>query len=182
MLGIGLYATATTTLASRRQELFLKRLRSGTLPDTAILVGLLLPLVLVAVIQIAIILGVLATASGTTPGNVALLAFGVVAAALMCVGVAMATSAATVSAERAQVTSVPFLIALLAGGIWVGSTGPDELSWIERHTPGGAISEVSGAWAEMTWADSLPGLLALAAWVAVGAAASLRFFRWEPRH
>jgi len=183
MLGIGLYATATTTLAARRQELFLKRLRSGTLPDTAIVLGLLLPLVLVAVLQIAIILGVLATASGITPGNIALLAVGVVAAALMCIGVAMATSAVTVSAEQAQVTCVPFLIALLAGGIWTGSTGPDEPSWIKRLTPGGAISEViSGAWAQMTWADALPGLLALAGWAAVGTAVGLRFFRWEPRH
>jgi len=183
MLGIGVYATATTTLASRRKDLFLKRLRSGTLPDSAIFAGLLLPVALVAVVQIAIIFGVLATVTGVTPGNITLLGTGVVAAALMCVGVAMATSAVTVSAEQAQVTSVPFLLAILAGGIWVSSTGLDELTWIKRLAPGGAVSEVvSGAWAGMKWTDALPGLLALVGWATASAAAGLRFFRWEPRH
>jgi ABC-2 type transport system permease protein len=183
MLGIGVYATATTTLASRRKDLFLKRLRSGTLSDPAILAGLLLPVALVAVIQIGIIFGVLAAVTGVTPGNIGLLGIGVIAAALMCLGVAMATSAVTVSAEQAQVTSVPFLLAILAGGIWVSSTGLDELTWIKRLAPGGAVSEVvSGAWADMTWTDALPGLLSLVAWAAVSAAAGLRFFRWEPRH
>lgn len=183
MLGIGVYATATTTLASRRKDLFLKRLRSGSLSDSAILTGLLLPLVVVAVVQIAVIFGVLGAVTGTRPGNPAVLAVGVVAAALMCAGVAMATSAITVSAEQAQVTSLPFLIALLAGGIWVSTTGLDDFGWAKRLAPGGAISEVvSGAWAGTSWADAIPGLLALTAWAIVGAVVGLRYFRWEPRH
>lgn len=183
MLGIGVYATATTTLAARRKDLFLKRLRSGTLSDPAILAGLLLPVALVAIAQIAIILGILATVTGGTPGNVGLMGVGLVAAALMCLGVATATSAVTASAEQAQVTSVPFLLAILAGGIWVGSTGLDELAWIKRLAPGGAVSEViAGAWAGMSWTEALPGLLFLVAWASAGAAIGLRFFRWEPRH
>jgi ABC-2 type transport system permease protein len=183
MLGVGVYTTATTTLASRRKDLFLKRLRSGALPDAAILAGLLLPLALVAILQVAIILGVLAAVTGTAPGNIGVLVAGAVCAALMCIGVAMATSAVTVSAEQAQVTSVPFLIALLAGGIWVSSTGMDEFAWVKRVAPGGAVSEViSGAWAGVAWSDAMPGLLALLLWAAAGATAGSRFFRWEPRH
>lgn len=183
MLGIGVYATATTTLASRRKDLFLKRLRSGALPDAAILVGLLTPLMLVGVLQIAIIFGVLATATEDVPDNLALLVFGVAAAAMMCLGAAMATSAVTISAEQAQVTSVPFLLALLAGGIWVSSTGLDQDIWLKRLAPGGAVSEVvSGAWAGMAWSEAIPGMLALLAWATAGTALGLRHFRWEPRH
>ncbi len=183
MLGIGVYTTATTTLASRRQDLFLKRLRSGSLPDGAILTGLLLPLVLIAVTQIAIIFTVLIAVTGTKPSNPLVLLVGVTAAAVMCAGVAMATSAVTVSAEQAQVTSVPFLMALLAGGIWVSTTGLQELAWIKRLAPGGAVSEViAGAWAGMSWGDAVPGLLSLTAWALAGATIGLRYFRWEPRH
>lgn len=183
MLGIGVYATATTTLASRRKDLFLKRLRSGALPDSAILAGLLLPVALVAVVQIGIVFAVLAAATGATPSSIGVLSLGVVAAALMCVGAAMATSAVTVSAEQAQVTSLPFLIALLAGGIWASSTGLDDLTWIKRLVPGGAVSEVvTAAWTGTTWTAALPGLLALAAWATAGATAGLRYFQWEPRH
>ena len=42
VLGIGLYTTTVTTLASRRQNLFLKRLRSTAAGDAGILTGLLL--------------------------------------------------------------------------------------------------------------------------------------------
>lgn len=183
MLGLGLYATATTTLASRRKDLFLKRLRSGSLPDAAILAGLLLPLVMLAVAQIAIIFGALWAITGVTPGSPAVLAAGVVAAAVMCAGVAMATSAVTASAEQAQVTSVPFLFAIIAGGIWVSTTGLEELAWIKRLVPGGAVSEVvSGAWTGMSWTEATPGLLALALWATAGSVIGMRFFRWEPRH
>ena len=183
MLGIGVYTTATTTLASRRKDLFLKRLRSGSLSDAAILAGLLLPLVVVAVAQVAIIFGALAAVTGVGPGNPAVLAAGVVAAAVMCAGVAMATSAVTVSAEQAQVTSLPFLFAIIAGRIWVSTTGLEDFAWVKRLAPGGAVSEVvSGAWAGMSWTDATPGLLALTVWAVAGTAIGLRFFRWEPRH
>lgn len=44
----GLYTTAVTTLAARRQNLFLKRLRSTAVSDRGILAGLLLPVTLLA--------------------------------------------------------------------------------------------------------------------------------------
>jgi ABC-2 type transport system permease protein len=92
--------------------------------------------------------------------------------------VAMATSAVTVSADWTQVTSVPFLLSILAGGIWVSSTGLDEFTLIKRLAPGGAVSEVvSGAWDGMTWTNALPGLLSLVVRAVASAAAGLRLFR-----
>ncbi|WP_152970245.1 hypothetical protein [Frigoribacterium sp. RIT-PI-h] len=43
MVGLGVYITATTTLAARRQSLYLKRLRSGSVSDTGITAGLVPP-------------------------------------------------------------------------------------------------------------------------------------------
>src|SRR3989337_606586 len=47
----GLYTSAVTTLASRRQNLFLKRLRSTAAGDVDILTGLLLPVTIIALVQ-----------------------------------------------------------------------------------------------------------------------------------
>lgn len=182
MLILGVYVTASTTLAARRKDLFLKRLRSGAISDTSILVGLLLPVVVVATLQITLVLGLLAVATGTMPGNIPLLAVAVVAAAVMCAGVAMATSAITPSAEQAQITTMPFLLAVIAGGIWAATAGFAELAWLKRLLPGGAVAElVTGGWSGLTWAAAGPGFLALAAWAAAGALIGRRFFRWEPR-
>ena len=45
VMSFGLYTTAVTTLASRRQNLFLKRLRSTAAGDADILIGLVLPVI-----------------------------------------------------------------------------------------------------------------------------------------
>lgn len=182
MLTLGVYVTASTTLAARRKDLFLKRLRSGAISDTSIIAGLLVPVIVVATVQIALMLGLLAFATGAAPGNVPLLVVAVLVAALMCAGVAMATSAITPSAEQAQITTMPFLLAVIAGGIWAATAGLGELSWLKRLVPGGAVAElVVGAWSGMAWAAASPGFLALAAWATAGALIGSRFFRWEPR-
>lgn len=90
----GLYATAVTTLASRRQNLFLKRLRSTAASDTSILAGLLLPVVVLAVVQVTAILTALAVVAGG-PANVALLVVATIAALAMLIGLALATAGLT---------------------------------------------------------------------------------------
>src|SRR3546814_10636497 len=48
----GLYATTVTTLAARRQNLFLKRLRSTAASDPTILSGLILPVTAISLVQV----------------------------------------------------------------------------------------------------------------------------------
>ena len=55
-----LYATTVTTLAARRQNLFLKRLRSTAAGDAAILTGLVLPVSVISLVQVGLILAVFA--------------------------------------------------------------------------------------------------------------------------
>ena len=52
-----LYLTITTTLATRRNDLFLKRLRSGESSDAAILLGLVTPVVVLLAVGVQVHLG-----------------------------------------------------------------------------------------------------------------------------
>jgi ABC-2 type transport system permease protein len=178
----GLYTSAVTTLASRRQNLFLKRLRSTTAGDASILTGLVLPLCVIAVVQIAAILTVLGIVTGA-PDNIALVVVGVVGTVTMMLGLALATAGFTNSPEHAQVTTLPISLGVIAVASYVGISGTEELAPLKRLLPGGAATElVSGAWnggASVT--DSLLLLAPTLAWVLVAAGLAARFFRWEPR-
>ncbi|MGI5499636.1 ABC transporter permease [Lentzea sp. CA-135723] len=178
----GLYASSVTTLASRRQNLFLKRLRSTAASDAGILAGLVLPATAVALVQVVAIMAVLAAVT-TTPDNLALLALAVVTTVLMMVGLALATAGLTNSPEHAQVTTLPVSLGVIAAASWVGITGTGELTLLKRLLPGGAATElVVNAWTGgVPVADSLVLLLPTLAWVVVAAVAASRMFRWEPR-
>jgi ABC-2 type transport system permease protein len=181
MLLIGIYVTATTTLSTRRRELFLKRLRSGAASDASVIIGLIAPAVVVTCAQVALMFGVASATAYALPRNVALLIIAVLAGAIMCAGMAFATSAFTKSAEAAQVTTMPFIIAALGGALLV-TLQTTRFAWAGRLLPGGAIVElIVGAWKGTAWVNAWPALLALAAWTFIGVTAAARFFKWEPR-
>jgi ABC-2 type transport system permease protein len=182
MLLIGIYVTATTTLSTRRRELFLKRLRSGAASDASVIIGLIAPAVVVTCAQVALMFGVASATAYAMPRNVALLIVAVLAGAIMCAGMAFATSAFTKSAEAAQVTTMPFIIAALGGALLVALQGTTQFAWAGRLLPGGAIVElIIGAWKGTAWVNTWPALFALAAWTIIGVTAAARFFKWEPR-
>ncbi|GIF02363.1 ABC transporter permease [Paractinoplanes rishiriensis] len=178
----GLYTTAVTTLAARRQNLFLKRLRSTAASDTGIIAGLLLPVVVLALVQTAVILTALAVVSGA-PANVPLLAAAVLGTVAMMIGLALATAGLTTSPEHAQVTTLPVSIGVIAISGWVGISGTEDLTLLKRLLPGGAATELAlNAWnGGASVADSLLLLAPTLAWVVVAVALAARLFRWEPR-
>ncbi|PMR60000.1 ABC transporter permease [Verrucosispora sp. ts21] len=178
----GLYATAVTTLASRRQNLFLKRLRSTAAADSTILAGLLLPPTAIAVVQVSAIMTALAMVAGE-PTNIALLVLATVATLAMMIGLALATAGLTNSPEHAQVTTLPVTLGVIAVASWVGITGTEELTLLKRLLPGGAATELTmNAWNGGTAvADSLLLLAPTLGWVAIAVALATRLFRWEPR-
>ncbi|NEM08693.1 ABC transporter permease [Geodermatophilus normandii] len=177
-----LYATIVTTLAARRQTLFLKRLRSTAAADPAILSGLVLPVTVIAVAQVALILGVFAAISDG-PADIPVLAVAIAATFVMMLALGLATAGVTNSPEQAQVTTLPIALGTIAVASWVGITGTESLTWLKRLLPGGSATElVVDAWnGGLPVADSLLLLLATLAWVVVAAALAARFFRWEPR-
>lgn len=181
MAGMGLYVTATTTLAARRQTLMLKRLRSGTSSDTAVFAGLVLPVVLVNVIQIVVVLVALATTS-TPPQNPALVVVSVILVQLMLSGFALATAGVTTSPEHAQFTTLPIFFVVVGVGVWVAFTGVGELLWLKLALPGGAIAYLTTTgWNGSDGGEVVLAVAAAIAWALVAAFAASRMFRWEPR-
>ncbi|MFE0687046.1 ABC transporter permease [Streptomyces xiamenensis] len=178
----GLYTTTVTTLASRRQNLFLKRLRSTAAGDTSILSGLVFPATVIALVQVVAILAALAGVSGS-PANVALLAVGVLAVVAMMLALALATAGLTNSPEHAQVTTLPVSLGVIAVASWVGISGTEELATLKRLLPGGSATELLvDSWnGGVAVTDSLILLAPTFGWVVASVALASRLFRWEPR-
>ena len=178
-----LYATTVTTLAARRQDLFLKRLRSTAATDASILTGLVLPISVISMVQVAVILGVFAGLSDG-PADVPLLVLGVVATFVMMLALGLATAGITNSPEHAQVTSLPLSLGVVAVTSWVGITGTADLTLLKRLLPGGAATElIVNAWnGGVPLGDSLLLLGPTLGWVVVAVTLAQRMFRWEPRH
>lgn len=178
----GLYTTTVTTLASRRQNLFLKRLRSTPASDAGIIVGLMLPVTVLAIVQVVAILSVLAAVTGA-PASFPLLAAAVVSTLAMMLALGLATAGLTNSPEHAQVTTLPVSLGAIGVSTWVGITGTEELTQLKRLLPGGSATElVLDAWnGGVPMTDSLPLLLPTLAWVGVAVLLASRMFRWEPR-
>lgn len=182
LAGFSLYATVVTTLAARRQNLLLKRLRSTAASDSAIVSGLVLPITVISLVQVSLILVAFAVVSDV-PANIALLVVAIAASFAMMLALGMATAGVTSSSERAQITTLPVSLGIVAVAIWVGVTGAEDLSLLKRLLPGGAATElVVQAWnGGAPIADSLLLLAPTLAWVWVAVALAVRFFRWEPR-
>jgi ABC-2 type transport system permease protein len=182
VMAFGLYTTAVTTLASRRQNLFLKRLRSTAASDAEIITGLVLPITVIALAQTVAILVVLGVVS-TAPADVPILVVAILAIAAMMVGLALATTGLTNSPEHAQVTTLPVSLVVIAVASWVGITGLDDFAALKRLLPGGSATQlVVTAWnGGVPFTDMLPLLATTLGWAVVAFALASRYFRWEPR-
>jgi ABC-2 type transport system permease protein len=178
----GLYGSAVTSLAARRQNLFLKRLRSTAASDAEILIGMILPAAVLAAIQMAVILVVLSAVTGR-PTDVVPLAVGALLVLAMMIGLGLATAGVTRSPEHAQVTTLPISLGVIVIVNWVAITGSEELTALKRLLPGGAATELlTRSWdGGVAWADVLILIAPTLAWVALSGALALKYFQWEPR-
>lgn len=180
MLLFCVYATATTSLAARRRQLVLKRLRSGELSDPQILAGLLAPLFALAAVQSVLLLACAVAFGAPLPDRPLVLVPAFVAGSAMAASLALATAAFTTSAELAQVTVTPVFLAGIASATWVLSVEPGAVSTLMHVTPGGALADlVRQGWE--TGGSPLPAITGLVVWTAIGWEVAKRWFRWEPR-
>ena len=193
---LGVYLTATSTLAARRSNNFLKKLRTTTASPSTILAGMLLPIVAINLVQIIIVLGVLAIL-GDAPSNPLGLALGVVGFEAFFLVAGVATAAVTTSPEHAQITTLPMFIGTIGVSMWMIFTGVEQHNMIKRLLPGGAPAElILTAWPSAGHPDSsvlgagwagfdaetmvrLVG--ASVVWVCVALIMSRRMFTWEVR-
>jgi ABC-2 type transport system permease protein len=182
------YYTLVGTYVARREDLVLKRLRVGELTDGEILAGTAVPAVVLAIGQILLLVGVGAVFLGP-PGNPLLLVLGVLAGAVVFALLAAASAIVTRTVELAQVTTLPIVLACLAGS---GLLVPvDDLPFAVlqglRFLPLTPVLELvrlgwlstDGFLADLRAAAVPTGILLV--WGFVGVVVVRRWFRWEPR-
>lgn len=184
------YYNVLSLVVSRRDELVLKRLRTGETRDGELVVALALPGVVItmAVSVLTLIAGV--AAGLPLPANIPLYVVAVLVSAVMFVAFAFWTAAWTRTAESAQMTSLPLITVAVAGTLT--AVLPARVAEVVDRTPAGALDTlVRLSWFGEDgsrdvgmvdgWVAAGPPLLVLLAWTATAVWLATRSMRWEPR-
>jgi ABC-2 type transport system permease protein len=180
------YASLTTAYVTRREELVLKRLRTGELRDREILVGAALPASGIGLAQCLLLaVGSALVLDVGAPSAPHLAVAGVLLGIVMCAALAAVTAAFTKTAESAQVTGLPMMfVSMLGSGITVPlEVLPDRLASVCELLPlTPVITLVRGGWTgDLSGSEALGDLATALAWTALAVFAVQRWFRWEPR-
>lgn len=182
------YSTLVSAYVARREGLVLKRLRTGQLADGEVLAGTALPAVVVALLQCAIVIGVGMTVLHVrAPADPLLLAVGVLLGTVLVAALAALSSALTRTVEMAQLTTMPLLLASVAGSglIMPLAAMPERLADVCRLLPLTPVMEtVRIGWLgadDGTWNAGLPHLAGAVLWTVIAVWAAARLFRWDPR-
>jgi ABC-2 type transport system permease protein len=190
------YYNLVTGLVARREELVLKRLRTGEPGDAEILAGMAAPAVAVAWGQVLTGALVAVGAFGMDlPTNPALVLAAIVLGTAVFVLLALASTALTRNVEMAQLTTTPVLVAPLAlsGLLFPVEALPEALQRLGQALPltpvvdllrlglTGTTSQGASVDLAASFGPAVVPLLVLAGWVVAGAWATRRWFRWEPR-
>ncbi|WP_367129715.1 ABC transporter permease [Saccharothrix sp. HUAS TT1] len=176
--GFTVYVTVTTALTARRQDLYLKRLRTGAASDVVVLTGVLLPVAVLALVQSLVLLGIAVAAGAPLPARPELLALVLVGGTALACAAGVCTSGVTSTAELAQITTTPFFFALVIGGL-IGQGGALD-PWVFLVPGSGLGVLVQAAWGGPAGQVG-PAALSLGLWIVAATGLAVRFFRWDPR-
>ena len=188
------YYNVLSMVVTRRDELVLKRLRTGEARDAEILLSMAIPGTIITVV-VALLTVPLSMAAGLPlPVNPLLVLVGVLLACATFAALAVWTAAWTRNAEAAQMTSLPVIllatIGLMRGGfpesshVWFGLSPGAALSDVVRAGWFGLPTELASDKAigfGGTWVEVTPALGVLVAWVVIAVVLARRSMRWEPR-
>ncbi|MFJ3519586.1 MULTISPECIES: ABC transporter permease [unclassified Streptomyces] len=171
---------------ARREELVLKRLRTGEANDLEILAGTALPAAVLALGQIAVLsVGGAIALDVRMPRNPLLLVAGVLAGIVLLAGLSALTSSFTRTVETAGITTLPlFLATVLGSGLFMPTDSLPDLaaSLCELLPLSGVMSLVRAGWSGGGAGGDLLGAgLNTLAWTVITVFAVQRWFRWEPR-
>ncbi|MFG3004155.1 ABC transporter permease [Streptomyces calvus] len=180
------YSALVGVFVVRREELVLKRLRTGELRDGEILGGSALPAALVGLAQCLLLAaGCTALLDLPAPSAPHLAVLGLLLGIAMCAALAAVTASFTRTGESAQVTPMPLMIvSMLGSGMFV----PLELlpgrlaSFCELLPLTSVVTLVRGGWTgDMSAYETLGTVATAVAWTLLAVFAVQRWFRWEPR-
>ncbi|MGW4021173.1 ABC transporter permease [Streptomyces sp. NPDC005009] len=181
------YSALVGVFVVRREELVLKRLRTGELRDAEILGGSALPSVLTGLVQclvLTVACAVLLDMSAPSAPHLAVL--GLLLGLVMCAALAAVTAGFTRTGESAQVTPMPLMIvSMLGSGMFVPlELLPDRVASVCELLPlTPVVTLVRGGWTgDLSAAEALGALVTAVAWTLLAVFAVRRWFRWEPRH
>lgn len=176
------YYSTLSQVVTRRDELVLKRLRTGECSDREIVASIALPGIVIA-LAVAVLAVPIAMLGGQRfPSDPVVYLLGALVVAVVFSALAFWTAAWTRNAEAAQITSLPVIMLAVAGSL--APVMPDRVAAVLDRTPGGALAELVdvGWYAGGGLADALAPLVVLAAWTALAVALAARSMTWEPRH
>ncbi|MFI1283292.1 MULTISPECIES: ABC transporter permease [unclassified Streptomyces] len=180
------YMNLVSAYVARREELVLKRLRTGEANDLEILAGTALPAAALALGQIAVLAVAGAVALDVRmPRNPLLLVAAVLAGIVMLAGMSAVTSSFTRNVETAGITTLPlFLVTALGSGLFMPLDSlPDLAASVCELLPlSGVMTLVRAGWSGGVEGGDLMGAgLCALAWIVITVFAVQRWFRWEPR-
>ncbi|THA31824.1 ABC transporter permease [Streptomyces sp. A1277] len=180
------YMNLVAAYVARREELVLKRLRTGEVTDGEILAGTALPAGALALTQSVVIL-----VAGTAffglgaPERPELLVAGLLLGVVLLTVLAAVTSVVTRTVQTAQLTTLPlFLVSMMGSGLFVPlEIFPDRLATFCELLPlTGVMTLIRAGWLGGPGGSELLGAaLTGLVWTAVGVFAVQRWFRWDPR-
>ncbi|WP_394346721.1 ABC transporter permease [Streptomyces dangxiongensis] len=180
------YTALVNIFVARREELVLKRLRTGEPTDAEILTGTALPAMAVGLAQALLLCAggaVLLHAGAPRAPYLSLL--GLAAGLVLSAALAALTASFTRSVESGQVTSLPLVLVTMTGSgvMFPTEVMPGRLASVCELLPlSPAIRLVRAGWTGQLGAYEILGTLATAlAWTVVAVFAVRRWFRWEPR-
>ncbi|MFF7406987.1 ABC transporter permease [Streptomyces murinus] len=180
------YTALVGAFVARREELVLKRLRTGELSDTEILTGTALPAVGLGLAQVLVLSVGCALLLHTGPPKAPWLILpGLLSGFVVSAALAAVTASFTRTTESAQVTALPLLLlSMLGSGIAVPAAAlPDRIASLCALLPlSPAIRLVEAGWTgRLSGPGTLAALAIALAWTVVAVFAVRRWFRWEPR-
>lgn len=186
------YYNLLSMFVTRRDELVLKRLRTGEVRDAELVTSMALPGALITVGVVVIAVPIAGVAGFDLPHNPLLLLVGVLVACVTFAALAIWTASWTRTAESAQLTSGPVMIIALAGSFTAGL--PESVTRFTDLLPGAAINDLlMVSWfgrepdqlERVGWLEGFveagPAFAVLAAWAVGALVLAGRSLRWEPR-
>ncbi|MFE5892422.1 ABC transporter permease [Streptomyces sp. NPDC056462] len=181
------YATLVSVYTARREELVLKRLRTGELKDREILAGAALPAVVTGVAQsLVLAVGCAVLLDVGAPSAPHLAVLGLLLGVVLCASLGAVTASFTRSVESAQVTTLPVVfLSMIFSGMFVPlEVLPDRVASVCEFLPlTPVITLLRGGWTgDLSAYEAIGPVLTGLAWTVLGVLAVRRWFRWEPRH
>ncbi|MFF4256512.1 ABC transporter permease [Streptomyces sp. NPDC001663] len=180
------YTALVSAFVARREELVLKRLRTGELGDVEILTGTALAAACVGLAQsLVLAAGCVLILDAGAPKAPYLTVLGLLSGLVLCAALAALTASFTRTVESAQVTALPLvLVSMMGSGIALPpEVLPDRVASVCELLPlSPAIRLVRGGFTgQLSGYEALGAVATSLAWTVLAVFAVRRWFRWEPR-